>query len=389
MTLGVAVAGCIDAVPPPALNAVRDSAGVRIVESLSDSRYVAPWVLGQEPIWSVGEVEGDPHYLLDRVAGAMQLPNGDVLVANGGTNELRFYRSDGSFIKAEGRDGQGPGEFEYLRALGQCRKDGFVAFDLNWQMNEYTWEGDFVEKTIFRAPEGVTPYALACDVDSHVVLLGWGQAAAETPPVGFYQARDRLLLTNRRGEIALDFGERLVSERIGSEYGSRPHPAGRATVFALHDERLFVGSGERFEVEIRGLDDSLISLLRGPDLDLTVTDDVKSAYLENRLGSIPEERHPALRREVAAWEWPTSLPAFVELRVDVEGVLWLRAYHANSTLPQVWSLIDPAVGYMGDVRLPPRHELLEVGTDYVLARSSDDLDVQRVAKLPLDRRSGG
>ena len=376
--------GCDAAAPPRSTSTIRDSAGVRIIESLADGRFRAPWVVGLE-VWTIGELDGPADYLLSRVQGAMQLPTGEVVIANGGTNELRFYGPDGTHRRTLGREGQGPGEFEYLRALGPCREDGFVAFDFNWQMNVYGFDGTFVEKTVLRTPDGITPYEVACDGDGHVLLLGWGRDASEGPREGFYQLHDDLLLTNADGEIDTDFGRRLVSERIGSRFGSRPHPGGRATVFALRDHLVYVGSGERFEVEVWALDGSLQSLLRGPPVSLQVSDSVKNVFVESALSRISEERRPAARTDFASWEWPESLPAYTALQVDPEGVVWVRIYNPDPSAPELWSLLHVTDGYLGDLALGARQTLLEAGDDYVLVLSRDEFDVERVAKHTLNR----
>lgn len=385
--IGLGLLACDDARSTVALNTVRDSAGVRIVESRSDSRYQTSWTLGEVPVWAVGQLTDDPDYLFSRVVGATQLPNGTIVVANGGTNELRFYSSDGTLVRSEGREGQGPGEFQYMRGLGLCSEEGFIAFDLNWEMNSYHSDGTFIDRQVFRAPSGITPYNLACDPHGHVLLIGWGRDAAAGPQVGFFQARDRLVLTSRDGDGETDFGERLVSERWGTPNGSRPHPAGRATRFALHGDEVFVGTGERFEVEVRDLSNSLLALLRGPSVNLEITDSIKSAYLEGQLAAAPAERHPRIRRNAEAMDWPEAFPAFVDLKVDSEGILWLLAYSTSRVGPQVWSLLDPNEGYLGDLQLPPRHSLLEAGSDYLLLLTKDDLDVERLVKLTLNRRN--
>lgn len=378
-------AGCGDATSRVGTVLVRDSAGTLLVETAAQSRFAAPWILDEEPSWSVGSVDGDAAYLLSRVEGAMQMPDGSILVANGGTNELRFYGPDAAFVRSEGREGEGPGEFEYLRALGRCRPDGFVAFDLNWQMNAYEWDGTFVEKTIFRAPDGVTPYELDCDPHGHFLILSWGREAMSGPREGFYASHGGLVLADTEGTIQSELGEHLVSERIGSQFGSRPHPAGRATVFALHDDLIHVGSGERFEIEVRGLDGSLQTLLRGPPIDLAITDSIKEAFLADLLARTNSDRRPDVRTMVAEWEWPPSFPAYTGLRVDAQGIVWALAYSAVSSTPQVWSLFSLGDGYLGDLELPPRHDLLEAGEDYLLVRTLDELDVERVVKLGLRR----
>ncbi|MYH22259.1 MAG: hypothetical protein F4130_08275 [Acidobacteria bacterium] len=74
----------------------RDSAGIRIVENVrpaDDSRL--PWRVGQKPSVSIGAVVGDEAYLLHQVSDAVVLPDGTIVVANAGTNELRVFNGSG------------------------------------------------------------------------------------------------------------------------------------------------------------------------------------------------------------------------------------------------------------------------------------------------------
>ncbi len=207
------------------------------------------------------------------------------------------------------------------------------------------------------------------------------------PIIGFYQAYDRLLLVDGDGTIRADFGRRLSSERIGSRRGSRPHPAGRGTRFALHDGLVYVGDGRRFEVETWTAEGRQTGLVRGPEIPLEVTDSVKRAFMELELQRVPEERRPALRASLAEWAWPESFPAFTELRVDPAGVIWAKQFHVDPDEPEVWSLLDTARAYLGDLTLPARRALLEAGEHHVLLLARDEVDVERVERWAL-RRSG-
>ena len=363
---------------------VRDSAGIRIVETSDPHRVPAAFTISDQPLFVVGQMEGEPQYLLSRVVGAMALSGGSTVVANGGTNELRFYDSKGKWQKSEGREGGGPGEYEYLRALGRCRAGGFVAFDLHWQLNAYDLTGKFQEKSALRAPDGISPYNLACDERGHIAILGWGHPT-QAIPIGFYTARDRLVLASGDGTITKDFGQRLVSERIGTEHGSMPHPAGRATLFAIQNDVLYVGSGERFELELYDLNGALHTLVHGPAVLLKTTDSLKNAYTEWALSRVSAERRPAYRNDMAKWEWPAALPAYTKLVVDDYGIAWLRAFELDPRKPETWSLLDPDRGYLGDVALGPGVSLLEAGRDYLLVLRRDSLDVESVVKLRLNR----
>src|SRR5690606_25705868 len=110
---------------------VRDSSGVEIAESRRpDWPDDQPGlVLSVEPVVEVGAVEGAPEEQLDQVAGVVRLSDGRVAVANGATEEIRFYGPDGRFLLAAGRSGQGPGEFERLGGLWRLPGDTLAAYD--------------------------------------------------------------------------------------------------------------------------------------------------------------------------------------------------------------------------------------------------------------------
>jgi hypothetical protein len=86
--------------------AVRDSAGVQIVEN--ESYYWGEgegWRLSESPSLDIGLLEGDPNYQFYLVAGAARLSDGGIAVANSGTHEIRFYDAAGTFISSAGRKG--------------------------------------------------------------------------------------------------------------------------------------------------------------------------------------------------------------------------------------------------------------------------------------------
>ena len=75
---------------------------------------------------------------------------------------------------------------------------------------------------------------------------------------------------------------------------------------------------------------------------------------------------------------PETMPAYDDLAVDVEGNLWVSEFEPLSDGPQHWTVFDPDGRMLGEVALPQRLRVAEIGADYLLGISSDDLGVQHV-----------
>ena len=91
---------------------VEDSAGVTIVTNdppAPDSRL--QWRFGAQPSLSIGSVDSGEADQLFRVTDATRLPDGRIVIANSGSNELRVFNADGSHAGTWGGRGEGPGEF--------------------------------------------------------------------------------------------------------------------------------------------------------------------------------------------------------------------------------------------------------------------------------------
>src|SRR5687768_6858209 len=66
------VSGCDKPAESPS-TVVRDSAGIRIVETPLTNRIAAPVAIAEQPSVTIGLMEGEPQYLLSSVVGALQL----------------------------------------------------------------------------------------------------------------------------------------------------------------------------------------------------------------------------------------------------------------------------------------------------------------------------
>ncbi|NIM51473.1 MAG: hypothetical protein GTN78_04365 [Gemmatimonadales bacterium] len=123
--------------------------------------------VSDEPLVEIGVLDGDPNYQLFRVVGALRLSDGRLVVANSGTNELRFYDSSGRYLRSSGRKGGGPGEFEGLSWLGASGADSLLAYD--WpgrQISVFDAAGEYARASVLPAlshapPSHINPVSLS------------------------------------------------------------------------------------------------------------------------------------------------------------------------------------------------------------------------------------
>ena len=89
----------------------------------------ARWALSGEPELSVGVVDGDPEYQFSGIVAVVPF-RGGLLVADGGSGEIRAFDAQGAHMATVGGSGEGPGEFAQLRRLDVVRGDTILAWDL-------------------------------------------------------------------------------------------------------------------------------------------------------------------------------------------------------------------------------------------------------------------
>lgn len=371
-----------------ARSTVRDSAGITIVESARDGwrDAAAAWTVDSAPAVEIGVVDGDAPYLLDRVAGATRLPDGRIVVADGGSNQLRFFDSTGAFLATAGREGPGPGEFRYLRALKRCGADSLFAFDINWQLKVFTADGELVREMVVHEPERpLSPYELACSPTGLFAISGWGERP-QRPQLGFFSSMTEVWVLDAGGREIASLGEHVGSERLGTSGGSRPHPFGRSTALAAAREGIYLGSGERFEVRRYAHDGQLARIQRAPAEDLSIGAAMLDAYREERLARTTESNRPLVERELRDMPLPSGYPAFTSMVADAAGYLWVERFRAPGDGTRRWGVFSPDGAFLGHVLVPAELELLEVGDDYVLGVARDAEGVERVRLHTLHRR---
>ena len=368
----------------------RDSAGIQVVENPAPpagSRL--EWRIGPEPSVSIGRREGEDPYLLHRAMDATILADGRIVVANGGSGELRFFDSTGSHLASRGGQGEGPGEFLQLRSLAPWPGDSIVA-----------WFGPRLSISVFDSDGN---YARAIEIND-------GSQPWWLDPVAA-SVRGSILTV-----LLLEYADTLVMELRDGEGGLRTslgtHPSwelylmdegteremlysktfSREPVWGLWGDLVAIGLSSRYEIKAYGADGSLARIVRREHSPRVPTPEDVEAYIESEVlpdypDATPSEQEDH-RRDYRSVPVAEHFPAFTSIMIDKLDHLWIREYDLprEERPAPLWTVFDPEGHVMGFVETPAGLWMLyEIGEDYILGHSFDELGVESIQVWPLER----
>lgn len=372
---------------------VRDSAGVRIVESPSPAWAAGEgWRIGDTRL-TIGVVEGAHGEQLDDVRGAVRLADGTIVIANGGSAELFRYAPDGTFLDAFGGRGEGPDEFLDLTWIGTNADSTLVWDRARGRVIVHTATGRRVREYRPALPEGVLHEGRG-NLSGGRILLQSGSTFVPTEgEFGLQRQPLSAWLVSPDGERLQELGPfpgREIFLREGSEPGSISRTLvllGGATLFAAGGDRVYVADNGAYDIRAHDAEGRLTGILRRPhDRRPIVPDDIAAA-VETELEHVPpiEEIQAGMRKLLESAPRPEHLPAIRSMRVDAEGYLWVEALRRSGDPVATWSVFDPSDGWLGDLTLETGFQPLDIGADYLLVLLRDDLDVEYVRLLDLLR----
>ncbi len=377
----------------PAPPVVRDSAGITVVENVEPQWAPgSEWTLGQL-VTSIGKARGDPAHELYRVSDATRQSDGTVAVGNSSTGEIRLFDQDGAFSRKAGSVGGGPGEFQAngLRTVRHLAGDTLFTWDLlGRRASVFAPDGEFVRSFNL---DGPTQQHFFGGVFADGSLLMYVFEYGENPTAeNLQEGVVRTPMTLRRygvdHRLASSIPDVRGSERFQARWGpygmiSTEAPFGRVTSISVGGTRTYVSTGDSDEISVFDKTGGLEMLIRRR-LDPTpvtpaIADRDKQRRIDEERGQMEEVNvEPRVIRMIEELPYPDFLPAYRSTVLDSEMNLWAEEFPIVADQPAVWSVFDPDGVWLGRVTLPGGLEIYEIGSDYVLGRVTDEMDVERV-----------
>lgn len=367
---------------------IRDSAGVRIVESAGDAT-VASWRVPSEPLVELG----GPDAGFVNVATALRTPDG-FIAADAGTGELRFFDATGRAVRQAGGNGRGPGEFQYIGWIGMLPGDSLAVWDpLLRRLSVFAPDGAYVRSVAPAGPEGFFPAVFGAFSDGSVLMSTGMESASAPSSSGAWRDTMVLLRISRTGQVMDTIGRIPGSSRYAAAapdgvQSTHSVPFGPITSIAVHGDEVYVATGERYEISVRESRGRLRKLIRNEVAPVAVTRRERESYVANLLqaGGSPQEQRER-RAIVERAPFPRTMAPVESVRVDEAGNLWIRETQTPDTWDRYsrWSVFDPEGRRVAGVEAPGRFSPAQIGRDWVLGRRTDADGTERVLLYRLER----
>jgi hypothetical protein len=373
---------------------VRDSAGARIISYDAGARAPARWTVEQRPLVKIGGADGQGPTELAGVLGVARLSDGRVVIADGGSTELRVFSPTGEFVRAIGRLGRGPGEFDGILFMLRTA-DTLVVHDRTSRLQIYDASG-----TLKRSwPRPLFP---GRGVSSWPGVLADGSGVVQgVDPItdsSATTATASLGIVAPMGHEAKPFTQIPVFERVIRN--GRPVGGvflGAVSRVGVMGERVCSGYAIRWSIQCFDLTGRLISRTTRDVNPGRVTDDdieeFKRGYRQANRAQPPDKVSEALSR----FEFAERRSAFGRFVSSPTGELWVGEFVVLESFvpgrrgtvipeqPTTWSVLGRDGTWIADVALPARFSLLDAGRDYVAGIELDEDDVETVVVYRLRR----
>jgi hypothetical protein len=392
---------------------VRDSAGVRIVESTRpalDSAHA--WRLDPTPAVSIGR-EGDTLYQFTSVQAVGRMSDGAIVVADGGPEGLAaairrvsYYDAAGRFLRAIGRPGQGPNEFpQPFLAAFLCGDSVFV------RPRDSVGRLVVVAATpaiarVAERPAGPGAYRTrdltACGRDRFV----WSLSGAATPSgFGFHWYTGNFAIADASGRWLGTLLDVPVGEGFQAAIPGRSGAMSLEAPFAARFSLAVTASGvaiagaRSYEISLYGNDGARRMVLRVPRPLRYITKTERDRAFARAVDSARSDAaRIGYETMFADPGFPDVMPAVGALLADARDNLWVREYDEADALPggaqkadheRHWAVFAPDGHLITRLTTPPRFEAGAIGDDYLIGVFYDADDVPLIRVYRLRKTAGG
>jgi len=157
-------------------------------------------------------------------------------------------------------------------------------------------------------------------------------------------------------------------------------------IAAAAPDRLWLGTGDAWEITAYALDATPIRIVRFDRARVPVTAELRDAALASRLEDADDnDQAREIRSRFRDMPIPDRVPPYDIFLVDALDNLWIGEYRLPGRTTRDYTIVDSDGRAIGRTTMPARTRPLDIGPDYVLGVTRDELDVERLTLWTLHR----
>ena len=350
---------------------------------------VEEWALVDTLFDPIGTVDGPPTHTLYRARDVRHLGSGLLAVANA-REEIRLFRTDGSFVRQFGREGGGPGEFGNLSRLFRLRDTSLLAID---GMRERALRFDTLGNLLSEFsldPEHPLETASGYAVLGPDRVMVIGHSFFPNIPSVTIQTLIRpevpLYVFDSAGGVT-EVGQVLGRPREVDSGGFRFQPLAPNTIITSWRGGAVLTFGTDATLSFYDSDGKLAQVLHPPRSPVPVTDQTKSDWEEELLEALRARGIPTEGLGYPqGWilRFPATLPVYDGLLSDDLGCVWARRYRPPKETSVWYDVIDPENRSIATFSLPKTTIITDINDGLVVGIATDELGVQRIVLFEVD-----
>jgi hypothetical protein len=343
------------------------------------------WRLSESPTLTIG-TEGAAETEFHGVAGAVRLGNGEIAVADGGTNQVRFFSPGAEYLRAFGREGDGPGEF---RSMGRLIRFGDTLAIHSFRSDRLTiFTGDrLLDTRVVRSPGAGHRFTIT----NRLPDGRWVAVTSISPRFAALPYRDSIAvgILPASAEGAMQWLGWFPGPWIVSIEGKLTGMAGFFTwVYStVAAQRVVVLDGNQQRLR-RFSPDGTESAggeigIRGEPLTPDIIEQAKRRDINPREDTIAARQWLDVRYDAVVLG--DRLPPFRTLLADSRGLIWLEGYRADETQPGKYFVFSIDAVPIAAVAAPAGFRATDIGADYMLGVVTHADGVERIVMYRLLR----
>ncbi len=349
------------------------------------------WHVASEPTIRIG-AEGLPEAEFSRIVGLATSTSGDIVVADGGSSELRVFSPRGNFLRKLSRSGSGPAEMQMISWFGHAGDSLYVTDGISGTVSTFTTNDGFVSRDRFR---GALPGVRARLASGSFVVqpsvmrrmnVRMDQVSRDTVRIGLISDPARADSVKWLGGFPGNsfFGYRHSQTPDGVAGGF--YTLGPQFVVGASGDRVWIGDSARDTIAIFDGGGELVAQAVWPDppepWDSAKIDQAMQTALSQ--ADMPDQQ-TSVRTLYDASLRPPRQPLFTSFLAGPDGEMWVQRFRLGDDEPRSFVVFDSSGVVIGRLSLSAGLEPKEIGRDFVLGITRSDLGVESVVRYSLQR----